>query len=128
MKIRRTKDESSLKRVLLEDYRRFRKLLLEKDITVNRLPWQPLVMFEKYWNQNRLFDLMKRLMDYPEQNINLAVELFSYKQYVGDTRYIKKHFAEIIESENDTLIFVFYPRSYNASSLTAEISRLEMVS
>jgi hypothetical protein len=128
LKPRKSKEEIIHQHILLDDYGRFRKLLKEKDITVNRLDWQPLVMLEKYWSRNDLFDLLKQLKQYPELNSNLAVELFDYHQYKKDIRYSKKMFAELQEFDTAPLIYVFYPRSYNAKSLTSELNRLELVS
>lgn len=123
----RSKDEKMFRRTLLEDYGNFRRLLHDKNLTVRRLPWQPYVIHQHHWNQHDLFDLVKQLKAFPELGANLAIEKFDYKQYITDSRYIKKLFADLVQLDGNPLLYVFFPRSYNKCSLTAELSLLEKV-
>lgn len=123
---RRLKDDRLHHRSLLDDYRMFRRMLIEKNLTVNRLPWQPFVMNQKHWSRT-LANLVRQLEQHPELDCNLAIENFDYQQYVNDIRYKKKLFAEIVDLPNKTPLYVFFPRNYNASSLTVELSQLEKV-
>ncbi|KAG2197827.1 hypothetical protein INT47_009708 [Mucor saturninus] len=121
----RSKDEKMFRRTLLDDYGNFRRLLHDKNLTVQRLPWQPYVIHQHHWNQHDLFDLVKQLKAFPELGANLAIEKFDYKKYIADSRYTKKLFADLVQLDGNPLLYVFFPRSYNKCSLTAELSLLE---
>jgi hypothetical protein len=113
--------------MLLDDYDRFRQLLIHKDITIGRKEWQPMVILEKHWPNSDLMGLLQQLKRYPQLDINTAIELKSYKNYFGDLRFLKGSFADITKFTTDPLLILFYPRDYNSESLTLELYNLERV-
>lgn len=113
---------------LVQEYDQFRQKLNKMGLAMNRQDWQPQVMSEKHWPKERLSRMARKLQEYPELNVNCAVEYIKYDRYMDDDRFVRHSFPQIIKHTHNPLLIVFYPRAYNAGSLTLELSQLEEVS
>lgn len=114
-----------------KDVRRGSQALNEKfvehDITLDRQNWQPRVITKDHLNRHELTRLKEDSRDFPDLNINAAIESFTYSRYMLDERRVRGLFPLIPAMSKETGLYVCFPRSYTAGSLTKELRKLEAV-
>lgn len=127
MSIVKDKSRAELKTKIMEEFRALRNKFNEHNITLARENWQPIVISERHLNQQELSHFFNECRHFPELNLNVAIEHFSYSRYFHDMRSERGLFAHIPPMKNDSGLYVFFPRSYTGSSLTKEFMNIETV-
>ncbi|GAA5803545.1 hypothetical protein HPULCUR_009027 [Helicostylum pulchrum] len=116
---------AELKAIMLAEDQSLQSIFSKHDVTLGRKSWQPSVINANRLNQQEVSRFINESRDLPELNINAAIEHFWYQRYVHDVRYVMGLFADIPEMNNDVGLYVRFPRTYTASSLTSEFMNLE---
>lgn len=113
--------------ILLANYRSLQSEFTKHDITLGRELWQPIVISAIHLNEQEVTRFINDTRNFPELELNAAIEYYSYHRYIHDVRYDMGLFADIPEMNDDIGLYVRFPRSYTASSLTKELKNLENV-
>lgn len=113
--------------ILLAKYQSLQSKFTKHSITLVREIWQPIVINAIHLNEQEVTLFINDTRNFPGLDINMAIEYFSYHRYVHDVRYEMGLFADIPKMNDDVGLYVHFPKSYIASSLTKEFMNLENV-